>query len=194
MQGAESGSEVNSNFCQLLMLQSNDDLNFCNAKPINTDHNKVYVGDHDQRTVQQHKFPFPTSSTKGAQLFPQCIFQLTRLGLTMVSVTCDGASNNPCMFSLCGTGKGLVYKSANVYLSRQASIFVSDPSHSIKTIRNCFSQGKPWVSTWNFRSKIHVMIMLCVYSAINGSSIDWKLVVELYQRNTGAQTQTPGFA
>jgi len=56
------------------------------------------------------KFPyaqFPASSTKGAQLFPllcQCIFRLTRLGLTVLSVTCDGASENRHMFSLHRTG------------------------------------------------------------------------------------------
>lgn len=99
------------------------------------------------------KFPyaqFPASSTKGAQLFPilrQCIFRLTRLGLTVVSVTCDGASDNRRMFSLHGGEKDLVYKTVNVFCQEKPPIFfVSDPSHLIKTIRNCFSQGKLWVS------------------------------------------------
>lgn len=99
------------------------------------------------------KFPyaqFPASSTKGAQLFPllrHCIFRLTRLGLTVVSVTCDGASDNRRMFSLHGTGKDLVYKTVNMFCPNKPPIFfVSDPSHLIKTIRNCFSRGKLWVS------------------------------------------------
>jgi len=52
------------------------------------------------------KFPFaqfPAASTKGAQLFPllhHCFFCLTRLGLTVVSVTCDGTSDSHLMFSL----------------------------------------------------------------------------------------------
>ena len=59
------------------------------------------------------KFPyaqFPASSTKGAQLFPlvrQCIFNLSRLGLNVISITCDGASDNRRMFSLHGTGREL---------------------------------------------------------------------------------------
>ena len=93
---------------------------------------------------------FPASSTKGAQLFPllrQCIFRLTRLGLTVVSVTCDGASDNRRMFSLHGRGKGLVYKTMNVFCKGKPPVFfISDPSHLIKTIRNCFARGKLWVS------------------------------------------------
>ena len=61
---------------------------------------------------------FPAASTKGAQLFPllhQCIFHLTRLGLTVVSVTCDGASDNRHMFSLQCTMKELTYKTVNVF-------------------------------------------------------------------------------
>ena len=63
------------------------------------------------------KFPnaqlLTASTTKSAQLFPllhQYIFHLTQLGLTVVSVTCDGASDNHRMFSLNGTRKDLTYK------------------------------------------------------------------------------------
>ena len=94
------------------------------------------------------KFPyaqFPASSTKGAQLFPllhKAIFRLTRLGITVVSVTADGASDNRRLFSLHGTGKDLIYKTVNVFTPQKSPIFfVSDPSHLIKTIRNCFAQG-----------------------------------------------------
>ena len=87
------------------------------------------------------KFPyvqFPAASTKGAQLFPllhQCIFRLTRLGLT-------GASDNRRMFSLHGTGKELVYKTVNVFCQGKPPIFfISDPSHLIKAISNCFARG-----------------------------------------------------
>lgn len=34
---------------------------------------------------------------------------------------------------------------------------------------------------------------MCLFQC-NGSSIDWKLVVELYQCNTGAYTATPGLS
>ena len=99
------------------------------------------------------KFPyvqFPASSTKGAQLFPllhKAIFRLTRLGITVVTVTADGASENRRLFSLHGKGKTLVYKTVNIFSPQKTSIFfVSDPSHLIKTIRNCFARGKLWVS------------------------------------------------
>ena len=98
------------------------------------------------------KFPyaqFPAASTKGAQLFPllhQCIFRLTRLGLTVVSVTCDGASDNRRLFSLHGTRKNLTYKTVNVFCPGKPPVFfISDPSHLIKTIRNCFARGQLWV-------------------------------------------------
>lgn len=80
------------------------------------------------------KFPhaqFPAATTKGAQLFPllhQCIFRLMHLGLTVVSVTCDGASDNRRMFSLHGTGKELVYKTVDVFCQGKSPIFfISDP-------------------------------------------------------------------
>ena len=98
------------------------------------------------------KFPyaqFPAASPKGAQLCPllhQCIFRLTRLGLTVVSVTCDGASDNRRMFSLHGTKKDLTYKTVNVFCPGKPPVFfISDPSHLIKIIRNCFARGQLWV-------------------------------------------------
>ena len=101
------------------------------------------------------KFPycqFPATSTKGSQLFPllrHCIFRLTLLGLVIVSMTCDGASDNRRMFSLHGVGRELSNKTLNVFTEQRSPIFfVSDPSHLIKTIRNCFSRGKLWVSQY----------------------------------------------
>jgi len=97
------------------------------------------------------KFPYlqyPASSTKGADIFPllqQAIKHLTRLGLCVVSVTCDGASDNRKMFSMHDPSSTLCYKTANVYRSSLKEIFfISDPPHLIKTIRNCFSRGKLW--------------------------------------------------
>ena len=51
------------------------------------------------------KFPyahFPTTSTTGAELFPilRKVIALTRLGLHIMTVTCDGASENRLLFSL----------------------------------------------------------------------------------------------
>ena len=94
---------------------------------------------------------FPAASTKGAELFP--LFQavlhcLTRLGIRVVAVTCDGASDNRRMFSLHNHNlkDKTVYKTRNVYSKNDSTIFfISDPPHLIKTIRNCFQRGKLWV-------------------------------------------------
>jgi len=89
---------------------------------------------------------FPASSTKGTQLFPllrKALARLSRLGLKVVTITCDGASDNRRMFSLHGTGKKLTHKTVNVFnADRNPIFFISDPSHLIKTIRNLFCQRK----------------------------------------------------
>ena len=144
------------------------------------------------------KFPyvqFAAASTKGATLFPlfrQVVFRLTRLGLCVVAVTCDGASGNRRLFSLHDITSKMVYKTRNVYCKNKSTIFFfSDPPHLIKTIRNCFQRGKLWVST------LQLVLMLCIFSYVfqcNGSAVDWKFVVELYKRNTGMCTETPGLS
>ena len=108
-----------------------------------------------------------------------------------MSVTCDGASDNRRMFSLHGTKKELTYKTVNVFCPGKPPIFfISDPSHLIKTIRNCFARGKLWVRIkWACMHCCYVVLLQC-----NGYSIDWQLVVELYYRNAGAQTTTPGLS
>ena len=58
---------------------------------------KVRSGIHDQRTVHQFEVNntnFPTTTSTGADLFlilHKVISQLTRLGLYIMTVTCDGA-------------------------------------------------------------------------------------------------------
>ena len=75
------------------------------------------------------KFPyvqFPASSTKGAQLFPllrKALTRLSRLGLRVLTVTCDGASDNRRMFSLHGTRKKLTYKMINVFSEGKDPVF-----------------------------------------------------------------------
>jgi len=65
------------------------------------------------------------------------------LGLKVVTVTCDGASDNQQMFSLHGTGKNLTYKTVNIFSAgKDPTFFISDPFHLIKTIQNCFAKGK----------------------------------------------------
>ena len=141
------------------------------------------------------KFPyiqFAAASTKGATLFPlfrQVVFRLTRLGLRVVAVTCDGASDNRRLFSLHDITCKMVYKTRNVYCKDKSTIFFfSDPPHLIKTIRNCFQRGKLWVSSLHFWC-VNVGFFQC-----NGSSVDWELVVELYKHNAGMCTDTPGLS
>ena len=62
------------------------------------------------------KFPyvqFPTASTKGSDIFPlvrQAIKHLTRLGLVVTTITCDGASDNRKMFSMFNSKQTLLIK------------------------------------------------------------------------------------
>jgi len=92
---------------------------------------------------------FPAVSTKGMDIFVllwQAIDRLTRLGLTVLTVTCDGASNNRKMFEMHGLTNGLPYKTTNVFdVDKQEIFFICDPPHMIKTIRNCFARGNLWV-------------------------------------------------
>ena len=89
----------------------------------------MYASIYGEGPFHQSEIPyarFPAASTKGAQLFPllyQCIFRLTQLGLTVVSVTCDGASDNHRMFSLHGTKKDLSYKTVNVFCPGKPPVF-----------------------------------------------------------------------
>ena len=111
---------------------------------------------------------FPAVSTKGSSLFPllrKIISRLTRLGLVVLGVVCDGASDNRNMFSLHGGGDNTVHKIVNVYSKESTPIFFfSDPSHLIKTVQNCFSRGKLWVRS--FMDK-------CIYVHIHTLLVQW---------------------
>ena len=113
------------------------------------------------------KFPyvqFPAASTKGGDIFPlvrQAIKHLTRLGLHVMTITCDGASDNRRMFAMSNDKSALSYKSNNVYSEDSSQIFfISDPPHFIKTIRNCFSRGKLWVCSDLKCTKIYLFNLL----------------------------------
>ena len=93
-------------------------------------------------TVIYTQFP---AASKGYQLFVlqwKAIERLSRLGLCVMAISCDGVSNNRKMFELHDPISGLPYKAKNVFSSSKDMIyFICDPSHLIKTIRNCFSWG-----------------------------------------------------
>ena len=68
------------------------------------------------------------------------------LGLRVMTITCDGASDNRRMFAMFNNDSNLSYKMINVYSSKKEEVFfISDPPHLVKTIRNCFARGKLWV-------------------------------------------------
>ena len=113
------------------------------------------------------KFPYvqlPAASTKGGDIFPlvrQAIKHLTRLGLHVMTITCDGASDNRRMFAMSNDKSALSYKTNNVYSEDSSQIFfISDPPHLIKTIRNCFSRGKLWVCSDLKCTKIYLFNLL----------------------------------
>lgn len=67
------------------------------------------------------KFPyvqFPVVSCKGANLMPlirEAIKHLTCLGIVVVTITCDGASDNRKMFSMHDPDNAAVYKTVNLF-------------------------------------------------------------------------------
>ena len=113
------------------------------------------------------KFPyvqFAAASTKGCDIFPlvrQAIKHLTRLGLFVTTITCDGASDNRRMFAMFNSKDTLSYKTVNVFSAeRREMFFISDPPHLLKTIRNCFARGKLWVCTYACYLYLHDKVFL----------------------------------
>ena len=109
---------------------------------------------------------FPAASTKGADLFPifqQVLFHLTHLGICVVATTCDGASDNRRLISLHDWLNKMVYKTTNVYSKHDDPVFfISDPSHLIKTIPNCFERGKLWVSKYTHGYRVNNLLVTTV--------------------------------
>ena len=98
------------------------------------------------------KFPyvqFPANSTKGANIFPlvcQAMKHLSRLGLHVITVTCNGASDNRRIFSIFNDKATLSYKTVNIFsANRNEVFFISDPTNLV----DC-------------------MLMLSLYITVNG--------------------------
>ena len=71
---------------------------------------------------------FSAVSTKGASLFPllrKVLARLAWLGMTVVSVVCDGASDNRRMFSMHDSNDKMVYKIPNLYTKKKIQFFSS---------------------------------------------------------------------
>ena len=112
---------------------------------------------------------FPVASTKGSHIFPlvrQAIKHLTRLGLCVTTITCDGASDNRKMFAMFNSKATLSYKTINVFSSdRREVFFIADPPHLIKTIRNCFARAKIWVCEMYFYH--YHKVTMCIFLTLS---------------------------
>ena len=93
---------------------------------------------------------FGTNNTSADMLFPimwEAVCQIESIGLKVICITGDGASLNRKFFRMhrsAGSGTGIVYKTHNPYanpVENRYLYFVSDPSHLVKTIRNCWSHS-----------------------------------------------------
>ena len=86
------------------------------------------------------KFPyaqFSTNNLTGDLIFPIFWKVVERLELLGLVVVCDGAAPNRKFFKLYGDKS--TYKINNPYADSERHIyFISDVSHLIKTVRNCF--------------------------------------------------------
>jgi len=90
---------------------------------------------------------------KISPLFWEAVYRVERCGLKVVGATFDGAAPNRRFLQLqypCSEPDGLIlYKVNNPYTDEKRKIFFfSDPSHLIKTVRNCWASParRMWVS------------------------------------------------
>lgn len=90
---------------------------------------------------------FGSADLTGDVLFPivwEVVQQIEGLGLKVISIVADGASQNRKFFRMHGSSDSsdLVYKTLNVYAAEKRWIyFMSDPPHLIKTTRNCLANS-----------------------------------------------------
>ena len=97
----------------------------------------------------------------------QAIKHLSRLGRHVITITCDGASDNCRMFAMFNEKATLSYKTVNIFSANKSEVFfISDPPHLIKTIRNCFARGKLWVCMWPIRYNILYVNAIFVHYSV----------------------------
>lgn len=73
-------------------------------------------------------------------LIREAIKHLTCLGIVVVTITCDGASDNHKKFAMHDPDDPSVYKTVNLFSQREQPIFfISDPPHLIKTVHKSFA-------------------------------------------------------
>ena len=143
---------------------------------------------------------FPVKSTKGSQLFTlmwNVIERLTRMDFMVMAVTCDGAKCNQKMFQMHNLKESSVYKTKNVFSCGQEIRFICDPPHLVKTARNCLASNKRnlWVRNNAQESYVHTYMTLLSFSMqCCGLDLKWDHIIQLYRRNNGNITSTPGLS
>lgn len=126
---------------------------------------RVCLGDEEHPPIATHllvlmvrgiffklDFPYAHFATEGVTadlLFPivwEAIRQIESIGLKVIFVTADGASQNRKFFRMHEDieKSPITYKTRNRYAEEKHCLFFSDPPHLLKTTRNCWSH-----SGWN---------------------------------------------
>ena len=93
------------------------------------------------------------SSVSGDQLYSLvwgCVRRLEACGFKVIALTCDGASANRKFLKLHKDSQGITYKTNNPYADEDRLVFfISDSSHLIKTVRNCWANSHSHSCTKN---------------------------------------------
>ena len=108
---------------------------------------------------------FACANLSGDQLLDpvwQAVSRLERLGFFVLALTCDGASPNWRLWKLHSKGSEMTYKVQNPNAQDRDLFFILDPTHLLKTIRNCMynSKRRLWVSELLFCNVYNACIFL----------------------------------
>lgn len=138
---------------------------------------------------------FPCSSLSSDLIFPlvwDCVERLESYGFKVMALTADGASCNRKFFKLHSTGSDITYKTVNVFSQEKRPIyFFSDVPHLVKTVRNCWANS--FGHSMTRKLEVYYKISQCIttikidnFCQINGKSISWQHLVDLYHRHRGS--------
>ena len=111
---------------------------------------------------------------------------LALIGLQVISIVADGASNNRKFFRMHKISRfqcsGITYKAPNITKPGSFVYFIADPPHLIKTVRNAWYNSQANGS----RSLVVCILILFVYVYIflqnKGKEIKWAHLVELAEK------------
>ena len=138
---------------------------------------------------------FSSSDTTKGDLFMEIVWEavmrLECLGLKVLYITADGATNNRRFFKLHDPSSPLVHKTENPFDPDRFVYFFSDPPHLIKTTRNCWSKNMLWVRhALSFQYFIFMFMFLNFQC--NGKNISWDHLSDLYVLDNDPTKTAPG--